>query len=120
MKASVAPMTDELLELQLELRRAKPWHFADAGSIWEITGTYMNGQDTFTRCLAQVLPGSVTGTDAPIFELLVYGERDAVSAVNITAARELLLVKASDPLAAYYESDQAVIDEALTRRDENR
>jgi hypothetical protein len=113
-------MTDPMLALTLDLRATKPWHFAEPDSIWEITGTYPNGRDTFTSCLARVLPSTVTGTDAPLFELLVYGERSTVCASDITAARELLLVHASEPLTTYYVRDQPILDEALNGRDETR
>lgn len=117
------PLSPELLEIQLELRHKKPWHFAEGDSIWVVTGIYPggNGLDSFTDCIARVVPGFVTGTDAPLFEVMVYGdEKRYVTAVDISAAFELLLVKASDPLAAYYECDQALINAALERRDETR
>jgi hypothetical protein len=121
-KSSNEPVTGELLEMTLDLRRTKPWHFAEADSMWEITGSYPTGSKftSFTSCLARVLPGGVTGTSTPIFELLIYGERPCVDPVHITFGQELLLVKCSDPLTAYYAVDQVYIDEALNRRDENR
>jgi hypothetical protein len=119
------PMSGDLLELQLELRHKQPGHFADSASMWVVTGTYPEGSKYgpggFRDCIARVVPGFVTGTDAPIFEILLYGdEKHLVTAVDITAAYELLLVKASDPLSAYYECDQALINAALERRDETR
>jgi len=121
-KASAAPLVGEVLEMTLDLRRTKPWHFAEADSMWEITGSYPTGSKftSFTNCLARVLPGGVTGTSTPIFELLVYAERSFVDPGDITSGRELLLVECSDPLTAYYTGDQVYIDEALARRDETR
>lgn len=122
MKASAEPINDELLELTLDLRHTKPWHFAEQESIWEVSGTYPggNGLDSFTQCIARVLPMGVSGTSTPLFEVLVYGDPKVVAPTDITFGQELLLVKCSDPLTAYYAVDQIYIDEALNRRDESR
>ncbi len=121
-KSSDEPITGDLLEMTLDLRRTKPWYFAEQSSIWEASGIYPggNGLDRFTQCIARVLPTGVSGTSTPMFEVLVYGEPKVVAPTDITFAFELLLVKASDPLTAYYAVDQVYIDEALTRREESR
>lgn len=98
-----------------EIVAAAPWLTAGPDSIWEVTGTYGNDQGGFTRCLARVLPESVTGGGEPLFEILIYGKSEAVPASAITRATELLLVYADDPREAYYLADQDTIDRAEAR-----
>ena len=60
-----------------------------------------------------MLPPSVTGTNEPVFEVLIYAQSGYIVAASaITAARELLLVEASDPGVAYYLRDQRSLDGA--------
>lgn len=94
---------------------AAPWLTAEPDSIWEVTGTYGGGQGTFTRCLARVLPETITGSDQPFFEILIYGKSEVVPAAAITRATELLLVYADNPSEAYYLADQDTIDRHAQR-----
>ncbi len=98
-------------DLHTELAARMPWLHAQPDSMWEVTGRQSSGGQ-FTDCLARVLPPSITGTDVPVFEVLIYGGGYCVSASAITRARELLLVEASDPRTAYYVRDQATLDGA--------
>lgn len=102
-------------DLNVELLARMPWLAADADSIWNVTGVYGPGKGTFTNCLARVLPPFVTGSDEPLFEILLYGGPTHVPASAITSARELLLVMADEPWRAYYDEDQASIDAAIRR-----
>lgn len=104
------------MSIETEMAARKPWTVAAPDTFWVATGE-KNAQHTFTDCLARVLPSFVTGTDTPVFELLLYGSSVYVPASSITSARELLLVEAKAPLEAFYENDQATIDIALAERD---
>lgn len=95
------------------IRRA-PWTNAQPGSMWEATGTYPGSRDRFQDCLITCVPPIITGTDTPIFTVLVHGDEGRlVPASSITTARELILVSADDPTRAYYLRDQDLLDDRL-------
>ena len=92
----------------------KPWHSAESGSIWEITGTYTDG-GTFTDCLAMVWPYDITDGHvlfSHIAPALTSVTKDLISPDMITRARRLVLVHAHTPRTAYYVDDQDLIDHA--------
>lgn len=91
----------------IELNMRMPWLTAESESIWEITGTYLDG-GRFIDCLAQVEPHYVTG--GPVLFKMLGGLDDLVTPDRITRARELILVDAKDPSVAYWDRDQQVID----------
>lgn len=93
-----------------EIVAAAPWLTAAPDSMWEVDGTYGNDQGTFIRCLARVLPETITGSEEPFFEVLIYGRSNVVPASAITRATELLLVYANNPREAYYLGDQDTVD----------
>lgn len=101
------------MSAETEIAARMPWTVAPPESWWSVSGQ-VNPRHTFTDCLARVLPPHVTGTDAPVFEVLVYGDPLIVPASSITRAQELLLVHADAPRAAYYVRDQDTINAAVT------
>ncbi|MGH3382369.1 MAG: hypothetical protein ACRDP6_47335 [Actinoallomurus sp.] len=60
-----------------------------------MSGT-VNAKHMFDRCVARVLPPMITGTDEPLFEVLVYGGPLHVTASAITRARQMELVYADE------------------------
>ncbi|MGH3656694.1 MAG: hypothetical protein ACRDUA_08535 [Micromonosporaceae bacterium] len=75
----------------VELAARMPWTVAEPETWWEVTGD-TSPKNSFTHCLARVLPTFITGSEEPIFEVLVYGCPFHVKASAITHARQLELV----------------------------
>jgi hypothetical protein len=98
----------------LELAARMPWIHAQGESWWLVTGQQSNGTG-FTDCIARVVPEMITGSDVPLFEVLIYGGSHYVGAAEITSAKELLLVYAGDPRQAFYPDDQRTVDDAHAR-----
>jgi len=96
----------------LELASRMPWLHAEGGSLWIASGAYKGG-GTFTDCLLRAVPEFITGTDYPVFEILLYAQTEVVSASAITTARELLFVYADDPGTALYSEDQDFLDRSF-------
>jgi hypothetical protein len=108
-------MTAEpLLEVEIDLRRSKPWFFAEPETLWHISA----GQFSQMRITDSIACADGEGH----FKLLTWGFCPGwdITAGDIFAARELIPVLATDPLTALYVRDQPVMDEALTRREESR
>lgn len=123
-------VADPLLEAEYELRHDQPWLFAKgAGSIWTVTGRH--GDVEFKDCLASLLPWdedrlnwglpvSLAALDVPLFQVLLDAPPIIVPATAITRAKELLLVHADAPFTVHPHWHQSVMDEALTRRDDDQ
>lgn len=100
--------------INLELASRMPWLYAEPESIWEITGSYVNGQDTFTGCLAMVLPFDTT--DGHRLFALIHPNLQSTSYTElippdrITHARRLVLVHADEPQTAYFEDEQDLVN----------
>lgn len=102
--------------VNLELAARMPWLTAEPESIWEITGTYANGRDTFSQCLAMVMPFYITD-GARAFVLIHPGVRsdELIPPDRITHAKRLMLVPADEPRRAYFADEQ----DFITRDQEN-
>lgn len=79
----------------VELAARMPWTVAEPETWWEVSGT-VNAKHMFDRCVARVLPQMITGTEEPLFEVLVYGGPLHITASAITRARQLELVDAAE------------------------
>lgn len=79
----------------MEKLARRPWLAAEPETWWEVTGCF-SPTHTFERCTARALPGFITGTDEPHFEVLIYGDPVYVKADAITHARQLVLVYADE------------------------
>lgn len=98
----------------IALARQMPWTVAEQESIWLITGRDGQGVE-FVDCLAYVLPHYVTeGQVVFVFigALSLGKVRDYIAPHMITRASELILTHASQPLTAFYDRDQPLIDRA--------
>ncbi|MCD4535666.1 hypothetical protein LRP67_16355 [Nocardioides sp. cx-169] len=99
-------------ELHIELAARMPWLSAEPDSMWVASGKSPHG--SFTDCLVRALPPMVTGSETPVFEVLIYAQLGyCVPASSVTTAKELLLVMADDPRTAYYVDDQPTLDAHL-------
>lgn len=87
-----------------DLARAMPWAWAEDESWWLVTGA-VSDRHTFSDCIARVLPQMVTGSEVPVFEVLVYGNPLIVGAEKITTAKRLIFVLADDPATPLYTDD---------------
>lgn len=105
---TAVPATPDATDPSIELNMRMPWLTAESESIWEITGTYPDG-GTFIECLAQVVPGYVTG--GPVLFKMLCALDDLVAPDRITRAQELVLVYAGEPSTAYWERDQRILDQ---------
>ncbi|WP_280320066.1 hypothetical protein [Nocardia wallacei] len=102
-------MTDEAINLELAARM--PWLYAESESIWAITGTHHNGRDTFTNCLAMVMP--FYATDGHRLFVLIQpqlNDQRPIPPDRITHARRLILVHADEPRTAYFADEQDLVD----------
>lgn len=98
-------------DLLTEIAARMPWLSAEPESWWVVSGSE-GPKDSFTTCLARVLPQEISASSDPIFEVLIYGGSHYVSAASITAAKELMFVYTEDPVTAYYSDDQPILDRA--------
>lgn len=106
-----APLQNALNPESIAMLRQKPWLNAAPGSIWLITGKVR-----WTFHLAGILAHRIGDErDRPEFQLHD-DENTMVSAHDIQQAQELLLTYASDPLTAFHDRDQELIDRALEDR----
>lgn len=92
----------------------QPWRVAASGTYWEISGNDTRRNAPFHRCIAYVLPRYAT-SGALLFRFVGPHVR-VVSPDMITAAREMVLVDAHNPLQAHKGCDQHSIQIALEKR----
>lgn len=104
-------MSEELKPLD------RPWDTAESESIWNISGIYPEVGSTFTNCLAIVAPFYMTGTDEPLFMMISPAIQDGkpIAPKWITNAEPLVLIHKETPLVAFYQDDQAQVDEAFRK-----
>lgn len=108
--------------VNLELAVRMPWLAAEPESIWAITGTYRDGQGTFTDCLAMVLPEWMTEGHR-LFQLIhpvavnidPTDPNRLIAPDQISRARRLLLVYADDQRTAVRALEQDLIEQEENR-----
>ncbi|GAA2773566.1 hypothetical protein [Saccharopolyspora taberi] len=100
--------TDPLRHAEQQMLMHRPWDAAEPESLWEITGSYPGGNDTFEQCLAITLPRHITGSDRPLFVFIgaLAGTNRPIDPAWITHAAPLLLVHRDEPTEPYWEDDR--------------
>lgn len=106
-------------DLHTELAARMPWTVAAPGSWWLITATIRDPRAPMAELLRDCVAWCVEGDyPTPVFAVPTASGTRRLLASQIDRARELILVRADDPLTAAYPWEQDAIDAALSRRDE--
>lgn len=101
-------MADDMTQARQQMLMTRPWHAAEYGSIWEVTGVYPGGKGGFTCCLATVV---WVEDGEPLFRFIHHLGRDDQWSVagpdQISSARRLRLVWDDEP-GREYDPNEAV------------
>lgn len=93
-------MAPELREIEQRMAMARPWDYADDGSLWEITGGTSDGKFTFDRCLAMCLVEPTAVPDPSRCFVLIPAGRGAYEFIPpawVHRGMPLMLVHRDDP-----------------------
>ncbi|MFI8660766.1 hypothetical protein ACIGKR_12310 [Rhodococcus qingshengii] len=107
------PLQNALNSEFIAILREKPWLNAQPRSLWLATGVIVEERYSFADCLIRVLDEVMAEDGQPMFGFVDTDHDVLIAPSMISRAQEVFLVFAADPLTAYFDRDQVLIDDAL-------